>query len=189
MLITDLSRIYRHVGGGRTRRIYRCYLQPGYRAVKIYRFGHWVLNQRTLVRRLFWPVYSFFQYRMKRKWGIEIYPGAEIGNGLLIFHYGGIFIGPVVMGKNATITQDVTIGMAGFGTNRGAPTIGDNILISPGAKLAGKIKIGNNVRIGSNVVVQHDIPDNALVQVRRSQIVIFASYSGAAPVQVQETGD
>jgi serine O-acetyltransferase len=178
MVITDLSRMYRHVGGSRSRRIFECYLLPGFQAVKIYRFGHWLRHQPTATRRLLWPLYSFLQYKMKKKWGIDISPDASIGHGFVIFHFGSVFVGPAVIGKNVTITHDVTIGLAGVGVHRGAPSIGDNVLISPGAKLAGKIKIGNNVRIGANVVVQRDIPNNALVQVQGMQIVTFPSFYG-----------
>jgi serine O-acetyltransferase len=176
MLVTDLSRIYRHVGGRRARRILNCYLQPGFRAIKVYRFGHWLLGRSRFIRLSLWPVYLFLYHIMKKKWGIAIFPGAVVGSGFLIFHHGGIFVGPAVIGRNVTINHEVTIGEAGVGTHRGAPTIGDNVLISPGAKLAGKIKIGNNVRIGANAVVQRDVPDNALVQVQAMQIVTFPSF-------------
>ena len=57
----------------------------------------------------------------------------------------------------------MTIGVAGKGEKRGCPIIGDNVYIAPGAKLFGKIKIGNNVKIGANAVVYKDIPDGATV--------------------------
>jgi len=66
-------------------------------------------------------------------------------------------------GKGVSISQLVTIGISVQGEKRGAPTIGDDVYIAPGAKLLGKIHIGNNVKIDANVVVRKDIPENATV--------------------------
>lgn len=65
------------------------------------------------------------------------------------------------IGKNATIFQQVTVGVTEFGGN--APTIKDNVFIGAGAKVLGDIVIGNNVKIGANAVVLHDVPDNCTV--------------------------
>ena len=73
-------------------------------------------------------------------------------NGIIISHN-------AIIGKNATIFHQVTIG-EGRG---GAPKIGDNVLIGAGAKVIGGIQIGNNVRISAGCVVMQDIPDNTTV--------------------------
>lgn len=64
-----------------------------------------------------------------------------------------------MIGKNCTIFQCVTIGSI---KGEGAPKIGDNVVISSGAKVIGRVTIGNNVMIGANAVVVHDLPDNAV---------------------------
>jgi serine O-acetyltransferase len=88
----------------------------------------------------------------------------QIGGGFYIGHYGGITIsGLARIGSNVNISQLVTIGVSGQGMKRGAPTIGDNVYIAPGAKVIGKISVGCNVKIGANAVVYQDIPDNAIV--------------------------
>jgi serine O-acetyltransferase len=103
-------------------------------------------------------------YRQDRIWGIEIPRATSIGEGFYIGHYGGITIShKAKIGKNCSISQLVTIGVSGSGDKKGAPTIGDNVYIAPGAKIFGKITIGNNVKIGANAVVHKDIPDNAIV--------------------------
>jgi len=113
-----------------------------------------------------------------------IAPGANIGKGLHIFHFGGIFVGEqVVIGENCYLSHDVRIGLAGEGRRRGAPTIGNNVYIAPGAKIAGRINIGNNVKIGANAVVTKDVPDNALVQVQSMQVVTFQGFYGGASHQ------
>ena len=110
------------------------------------------------------PCYLFLYHRIGSKWGIEIPRTAHIKEGFYIGHSGGIVIsGSANIGKNFSISQQVTIGLAGRGTNRGVPVIGNNVYIAPGAKIFGRISIGNNVSIGANAVVYKDVPDNSIV--------------------------
>lgn len=74
-------------------------------------------------------------------------------NGIIVSRY-------AVIGKNARIFQQVTIGQNEAGD---APVIGDNVTIYPGARVIGKVKIGNNAVVGANAVVTHDVEDNAVV--------------------------
>jgi serine O-acetyltransferase len=113
-------------------------------------------------------------HHIRSTWGIHIQRRAKIGPGFYIGHYGGIFVSDMaVIGENCNISQDVTIGVAGEGERRGAPTIGNNVYMAPGAKVNGRIRIGNNVKIGPNAVVTRNIPDDALVHTAPPQIVIF----------------
>ena len=81
----------------------------------------------------------------------------------------GIVVSPnAVIGKNCTIFHQVTIGEG----RDGAPTIGDNCFIGVGAKIIGKIKVGNNVRIGANCVVFEDVPDNCTVVLEKPRCII-----------------
>jgi serine O-acetyltransferase len=96
-------------------------------------------------------------------WGIEIARHANIGPGLYIGHFGGIVISPqAVIGTECTVSHGVTIGSSGEGSESGVPVIGDQCYIAPGAKLFGKIRVGNNVKIGANAVIHKDLPDNAI---------------------------
>jgi serine O-acetyltransferase len=118
---------------------------------------------------------------MRSKWGIEIQNGARIGAGFTIVHYGGIFIAAdTVIGKNFSIAHDVTIGNDGTGDRKGCPVMGDNVAINPGAKVYGKITIGNNAHIGPNTVVNKSVPDNALVHTPQMRVVTFPSLYGKA---------
>ncbi|MBD5145977.1 MAG: transferase [Ruminococcus sp.] len=81
--------------------------------------------------------------------------------------YGIIVSQHAVIGNNCTIFHQVTIG----DVDGKAPTLGDNVLVCPGAKLLGDIKIGNNVKIGANCVVVKDIPDNATVVCEKARII------------------
>lgn len=106
------------------------------------------------------PIYKLRLKHYTYKYGIQIPIEASIGKGILIRHFGGIFINPdCTIGENFTISQGVTIGV----NKGGVPIIGDNVFIAPGAKVIGKIVIGNNVTIGVNSVITKDVPSNAVV--------------------------
>ena len=90
-------------------------------------------------------------------------PINSFGPGLRILHRGTILInGYAKIGKNCRINVDTVVG-AKLGTKDQAPTIGDNCFIGPGAKIFGKINIGDNVAIGANAVVTKDVPSNCTV--------------------------
>ncbi|MDO4500128.1 MAG: serine acetyltransferase [Erysipelotrichaceae bacterium] len=101
--------------------------------------------------------------------------GAEFKNHPYFPHgLNGIFISEsAVIGKNAVIFQQVTIGASRTigSKNSGAPVIGDNCYIGAGAKIVGNITIGNNVRIGANAVVYSDVPDNCVVVAAETRII------------------
>lgn len=96
--------------------------------------------------------------------GIEIHPGAKIGNRLFIDHGMGIVVGETTtIGDNCTIYHGVTLGGTGKDDKKRHPDIGNNVIIGCGAKVLGPIKIGNNVKIGANAVVLKDVPDNSTI--------------------------
>jgi serine O-acetyltransferase len=170
----DIDRTYSLQQGGKIKRSIACFRTPGVKAVAVFRFGAWLYEKNILAKIILLPIYYYLNYRMETRWGIDISPTAQIGPGLYIGHFGGIFVLGKV-GKNASIGQGVTIGYSGKGDKRGSPTIGDNVYIGAGAKVFGKITIGNNVKIGANCVVYKDIPDNAIVAAPGFQII---SYKG-----------
>ncbi len=164
MLKKDLERYYNMKKGSKIKRVISCYRTPAVHAIVIFRFGQWLHGQNFMVKLLLLPIYYMQNHRMTARWGISIERTTKIGEGFYIGHYGGIFVSAdAKIGKNVNISQDVTIGVAGKGENRGCPTIGDNVYIAPGAKIFGKIKVGNDVKIGANAVVYKDIPDGATV--------------------------
>lgn len=84
----------------------------------------------------------------------------EIGGGLFIQHGFATMISAKSIGENCWINQQVTIGY----TSKGCPTIGDNVMITSGAKVLGDIKVGDNSIIGANAVVVKDVePDSVMV--------------------------
>ena len=96
--------------------------------------------------------------------GIEIHPGARIGEGFFIDHGMGVVIGETAeIGNNCHFYQGVTLGGTSTKRTKRHPTLGDNVVVGAGAKLIGAISVGNNVRIGAGSVVVTNVPDNASV--------------------------
>jgi serine O-acetyltransferase len=96
--------------------------------------------------------------------GIEIHPGAVIGDNLFIDHGMGIVIGETAeIGNNCTIYHGVTLGGTGKDTGKRHPTIGNNVLIGAGAKVLGPFKVGDNSMIGANSVVLREVPPDTTV--------------------------
>ena len=163
-LRADFARVRATLEGSPAYRSLHALCAPGFHAVLVYRFGNWALGQRALVRMPLNIVYQFLNLLVRICWGIEIPRAASIGPGLYIAHLGGICVSRrAVIGRNCALSQQVTIGAAGEGARFGAPVIGDDVYIAPGARLYGRIRVGNNVKIGPNTVVGEDIPDNAVV--------------------------
>ncbi|MDR3562994.1 MAG: serine O-acetyltransferase [Negativicutes bacterium] len=96
--------------------------------------------------------------------GIEIHPGATIGEGLFIDHGMGVVIGETAeLGNNVTLYQGVTLGGTGKEKGKRHPTIGDNVVIATGAKVLGSFKVGSNSKIGAGSVVLSEVPPNSTV--------------------------
>jgi serine O-acetyltransferase len=96
--------------------------------------------------------------------GIEIHPGATIGEGFFIDHGMGVVIGETsVIGNNVTLFQGVTLGGTGKERGKRHPTLGNNVVVGAGAKILGNVNIGDNVQIGANAVVVKDVPPNSTV--------------------------
>lgn len=161
---SDWARVYGYESGSPLRRSLACLATPGLHAAVVYRFGHWLLGQSRPARLVLSPAYHALHFLVKAVWGIDIPRRCVIGPGLYIGHFGGITLSPrTVLGKNCNLSQDVTIGLSGKGERAGVPTIGDDVYIAPGAKLFGRIRVGNDTKIGANAVVYRDVPDHAVV--------------------------
>lgn len=117
--------------------------------------------------------------------GIEIHPGAEIGEGFFIDHGMGVVIGETVeMGKNCVLFHNVTLGGTGNHVGKRHPTLGDNVLIGTASTILGPIKIGSNVKIGAtSVIIMHDVPDNCTVVGAPGRIVKLDGQKVDLPLQ------
>lgn len=131
-------------------------LYPGVHAIFYHRIAHWLYrcNLRFLARAV---------SQWSRFWtGIEIHPGAVIGQRFVIDHGMGIVIGETAeVGNDVLLYQGVTLGGTGKDKGKRHPTIGDNVMIGSGAKVLGPFKVGAGSRIASNAVVLSEVPENA----------------------------
>ena len=183
MIKKDLLRNWDLARGNKLQKMISVYRSPGAHAVVVFRFGHWLKRRNIVIRILLEPLYALQYNWIRTRWGIEINRSARIGEGLYIGHFGGVQIsGAITIGRNASISQKTVVGgRGGKGEDKGAPTIGDNVYIAPGAVIFGKIKIGDNVKIGANTVIYDDIPDNAIVVLDPGYKIV--SYKGNPPLK------
>lgn len=106
--------------------------------------------------------------------GIEIHPGATIGEGLFIDHGTGIVIGETAeIGKNVTLYQGVTLGGTGKEKGKRHPTIGNNVVVASGAKVLGSFTVGDHAKIGAGSVVLKPVPAYATVVGIPGRIVVM----------------
>lgn len=131
---------------------------PGLHALFFYRIAHFFYNIKLyLIARMISNIGRFFT-------GIEIHPGAKIGKGLFIDHGMGVVIGETAeVGDNVTIYQGATLGGTGKEKGKRHPTIGNNVVISSGAKVLGPFMVGDNSKIGAGSVVLKEVPADSTV--------------------------
>lgn len=134
------------------------FLYPSFKVMLHYRLAH------KLYLKKHYFLARYISQRGVRKTGIEIHPGAQIGKGLFIDHGNGVIIGETaIIGNNVTLYQGVTLGGTGKEHGKRHPTIGDNVMISAGAKVLGSFTIGDNSKIGAGSVVLSEVPPNSTV--------------------------
>ena len=134
------------------------FLYPGVKAIRMHRRAHFYYKHGLMF------LARWVSQRAVRKTGIEIHPGATIGRRLVIDHGTGIVIGETTeIGDDVLIYQGVTLGGTGKDTGKRHPTIGNNVMISAGAKVLGPFKIGDNSRVAAGAVVLEEVPPNSTV--------------------------
>lgn len=134
------------------------FLYPSFKVMMHYRIAHKLYTQGHYF------LARWVSQRGVRKTGIEIHPGAQIGENFFIDHGNGVIIGETaIIGNNVTLYQGVTLGGTGKEHGKRHPTIGDNVMISAGAKVLGSFTIGENSKIGAGSVVLEAVPPNCTV--------------------------
>ncbi|KPI53881.1 serine acetyltransferase [Clostridioides difficile] len=133
-------------------------LYPSVHAMIMHRMAHALYKKKMIfTARLISQISRFMT-------GIEIHPGAKMGEGILIDHGMGVVIGETAeVGNRVTIYQGATLGATGKDTGKRHPTVGDDVLIGAGTKILGPLNIGSNSKIGANSVVVKDVPNGATV--------------------------
>jgi len=148
----------------------RDWTQPGFRALAIHRFGHWIQSEaghglvRGPVRRVLQRLHLMMFRYARNRYGIELHPATAIGQRVRFVHQSGIVISPkAVIGDDCLIRQNVTIGGPSEERWHEAPILGRRVHVGSGAVLIGAITIGDGARIGPNAVVMTDVPAFASV--------------------------
>ncbi|MGB1800695.1 MAG: serine O-acetyltransferase [Gammaproteobacteria bacterium] len=131
---------------------------PGFQAIVFHRLNHWLWNKKLyLIARMTAHIARFMT-------GIEIHPGAVIGNRFFIDHGMGIVIGETAeIGNDVSIYHGVTLGGTTWNKGKRHPTLKDNVVVGAGAKILGPITIGMGTRVGCNAVVVKDTPECSTV--------------------------
>ena len=157
-------------------------LYPGVHAIIFHRVSHWLWRHglRFLAR--------LNSQIARHCTGIEIHPGAAIGRRLVIDHGMGIVIGETAeVGDDVLIYHGVTLGGTGKDQGKRHPTIGNNVLISTGAKVLGPFKVGDNSRIAANAVVLSEVPPDATAVGIPAQVVRIAGKATHFADEVDQT--
>jgi serine O-acetyltransferase len=150
-ITSDIDSFFQRDPAARSRlEIILCY--PGFHALIMHRMNHFLWKKNFyLISRIFSAFTRFMT-------GIEIHPGAKIGNKFFIDHGMGVVIGETsTIGDFVTIYHDVTLGGTSAKQEIRHPQIGNNVTIGAGAQILGPIRIADGVQIGSNAVVVKDV--------------------------------
>jgi serine O-acetyltransferase len=133
-------------------------MYPGLHALWAHRIAHWLYVHRVkLPARLISELARFIT-------GIEIHPGATIGEGFFIDHGMGVVVGETTeIGDNVTLYQGVTLGGTGKEKGKRHPTLEDNVVVGVGACVLGSITVGKNAKVGAGAVVINPVPANTTV--------------------------
>ena len=131
---------------------------PGIKALLLHRIAHALYQLGfPLLPRMLSEIGRFLT-------GIEIHPGAQIGQNVIIDHGMGIVIGETaVVGNSVILYQGVTLGGVSTKKEKRHPTLEDEVIVGAGAKILGNIVIGKASRIGANSVVLKDVPPGSTV--------------------------
>jgi serine O-acetyltransferase len=136
---------------------------PGYKYTVWMRLCGY-LRVRPSTRYTLYPVVKYILLRCRYKYGIAIPENTIIGPGLFINRFGGIYVHTdAIIGSNVNFTHGVLLGQTNRGALMGAPIVGDRVFMGAGAKIIGRIRLGDESMVGANAVVTKDVPAKGVV--------------------------
>jgi serine O-acetyltransferase len=147
----------------------------GFQALQAYRIAHWLwLRERR-------PLAMFLQSRIAGVFDVDIHPAAKLGRGIMIDHATGLVIGETaVVGDRVSMLHSVTLGGCGNAEGVRHPKVGNDVLISTGAKLLGNIVIGEGAKIAAGSLVLDDVEAHATVAGVPARVVARSSRTSPA---------
>jgi serine O-acetyltransferase len=157
----------------------RRFLQtPGFRYTFVMRLCAFTRGLPPPIRLMLGAPVRLWLRRLRYRFGIDVPASTRVGPGLYINHPGGIVVhSEAVIGRNCNLSHDVTVGEANRGPRKGFPVIGDAVFLGPGAKVIGRVHVGDDVAVGANAVVTSDVPDGSVVAGVPARVI---SHAGAA---------
>ncbi len=157
---------------------------PGLHALAVYRVASWLHRRR---RRLLARILSHLGRFLT---GIEIHPGATIGQRVFIDHGMGVVIGETaIVGNDVTLYQGVTLGGTGKERGKRHPTIADGVTVGVGAKILGAVHVGEGAKIGGGAVVLRDVPPHSTAVGVPARAVRPAEPSNPEPSRLERLPD
>jgi serine O-acetyltransferase len=176
----DFLRVANDERLGVRRTLHLLFNQASLQAIVAYRLGQWLRTDgkrpsRWPVAAVALPAYALLTGFVRLTLDIHLDSTAEIGPGLLVYHFGGIRFSHCRVGKDCVIHQEVRLEPDAEG--RG-PQLGDRVWVGPHARFVGPVRIGNGATIGAGAVVRSDVPENTIVVGNPARIV-RVSYDNA----------
>lgn len=162
-------------------------MTQGFWASVVYRLTHWALCHAPIpgLRRVVKAGCVLLQKTIEVLTGISLPGQCQVGLGLYIGHFGGIFIDSQCrLGSNCNLSQGVTIGQGGRGELHGVPVLGDRVHVGAHAVILGKISIGDDAVIGPGAVVLSSVPPRGVAMGNPARVVgltgsfEFVNYDG-----------
>ncbi|MFO7177319.1 MAG: serine O-acetyltransferase [Pseudomonadota bacterium] len=143
----------------------RDWTTPGFQALLVYRFGVWRMGIRPkLLRAPFSALYRALYRSVRNLYGIELPYNARIGRRVVFEHQHGIVIhAQSVIGDDCILRQGVTLGLRRLDGLDDAPILGRGVNVGAGAKILGRVHVGDHAVVGANAVVLNDVAPGALV--------------------------
>ena len=157
----DINSILQRDPAARSRlEVVLCY--PGFHAVAIHRFAHWLWGLGGRGGQGWRTAARILSQLTRTLTGIEIHPGAKIGQRVFIDHGSGVVIGETSdVGDDCTIYQGVTLGGTSLHPGKRHPTLERGVVVGAGAQVLGGFTVGAGANIGSNSVVIRAVPPGA----------------------------
>lgn len=161
-------------------------LTPGYKCTVAMRTCGYLKTKPAMALGLY-PLSKLYLLHVRYKYGIAIPEYTRIGPGFMINRFSGVFInGDVEIGANVNLTHGTVLGQLNRGPRAGCPVIGDRVFFGSGAKVIGRIMIGNDASIGANAVVTKDVPDSGVAGGVPAKILSDAGSRGYINRQVPD---
>lgn len=169
LINSDLRRLTNAKWGG----VKYLFFNASFRITFWFRIGSYLRTKRNPLYRFLYGIVFLIHKHNQYLTGIQLPLETVVGKGLCFSHFSCIVINSsAIIGDNCTIFQGVTVGSK-RGPKGGVPRIGNNVVLASGAKLIGRISIGDNVMVGANATVVTDIPNNAVAVGCPAKVISF----------------